>query len=97
MFNKKQLIRNFIFAAFCVLILMVSFMLTYYITFYPEEQVDNDNDNFKTVGPQQNKECESSSSSSIGRFIQSGILKLLAAFFAGGMLSDGIFFKLGVI
>jgi hypothetical protein len=89
MFNKKQIVRNFIFGFFCALILLVSLSLTYYISFYENEEmgpkIQNENDKEPI--------CETIR----GRyFINSIYFKLMAAFFAGGVLAEGIWFRVGV-
>jgi hypothetical protein len=87
MFSKKQIVRNYIFGLFCALILILSVTLTYYVAFYDEEKAA------KVVIEKQDEGCGNSSST---YFINSFIFKIMGAFFAGGMLSDGLFIKLGI-
>lgn len=91
MFNKKQIVRNYIYAAFCVLILMISVILMYYISFY-EEKLNADK--VGTTEIEQDKGCNKETPN---YFIYSLCFKLMAAFFAGGILSDGIYIKMGII
>ena len=90
MFTNKQLIRNYIFGVFCIMILIISFMLTYYVTFFNEElklekqdlnEINNETEN-----------CISSLTS-----FKFALLKVIGAFFAGGIIADGIFIKFGII
>jgi hypothetical protein len=86
MFANKQFIRNFIFGVFCVLILCISLALVYYITLFDEKSevpiVETDEE-----------KCEKSENMLISTFI----LKIIGAFFAGGLVSDRIFLKIGII
>jgi uncharacterized membrane protein SpoIIM required for sporulation len=93
MFNKKQIVRNYIFALFSVLILVISFTLTYYITFYDEEKIIKENLKRKEIDLHNENSCDIINSEF---FLNTFIFKLLGAFFAGGVLSDGLYIKLGV-
>jgi len=99
MFNKKQIVRNFIFSLFCVLILVLSFTLTYYVTFYNEEKVIDLAKNKNIQNLNQNEDLQLCDGSNINYtyFINSFLFKLMGAFFAGGILSDGMFIKMGII
>ncbi len=91
MFNNKQIVRNFIFAFFCALILLITFSLTYYVSYYEQEQprLENKLENEKSENPI----CESNRG---GYFINSIYFKLMAAFFAGGVISEGLWLKIGI-
>jgi hypothetical protein len=87
MFTNKQTLRNLVFSVFCVLILTISFALTYYITFSQEENYQK-----VEVIKIENKEiCQETYT-----VINSFYLKIVLAFFAGGIVSDRLFLKLGV-
>jgi hypothetical protein len=90
MFNKKQIIRNYVYAAFCALILLISFTLVYYITFYEEKLLADKIEKFEETPQECNKDQPS-------YFIYSLCFKLMAAFFAGGILSDGLYIRMGII
>jgi len=94
MFNKKQIVRNVIYAIFCALILMISFTLTYYITYYEINEESKEVHNLKHVEIEDEKGCNNEK---VSYFIYSLCFKLMAAFFAGGILSDGLYIRLGVI
>lgn len=87
MFTNKQTVRKFVFYVFCVLILMMSITLTYYMTFYEKEyniKVEmNKNESFDI--------CQENNS-----IFNHVYTKIVLAFFAGGIVSDRIFLKLGV-
>ncbi len=85
------MIRNFVFAIFCFLILVVTLALTYYITFYDETK------HIKAKNEDNGDEDVSCSSIQHNFFIGTFFFKIISAFFAGGMLSDRLFIKLGVI
>ncbi len=89
MFNKKQIVRNFIFGFFCALILLVTFSLTYYITFYEKEQPKV----HTTYENGYESKCEHNRGD---YFINSIYFKLMAAFFAGGIISEGLWLKVGI-
>jgi len=95
MFNKKGLMRNLIFAVFCVLILMVTFALTYQIALEDKQMEMKSNkiknENFEEKVESCNEACN------VNYFIYSFCFKMMAAFFAGGIISDGLFIKFGVI
>ncbi len=86
MFANKQIIRNIIFAVFCVLILCLSLVLLYYITIF-DEKVE------VTIEAIEEDMCEKSKNMSMTTFI----FKIICAFFAGGLVSDKLFLKLGII
>ena len=98
MFNKKAMMRNLIFAVFCVLILMVTFALAYQIALEDKEIELK----VKTAQSLKNedlndKEKSCSEGGHVNYFIYSFCFKMMAAFFAGGIISDGLFIKFGVI
>ena len=86
MFTNKQLIRNFIFGVFCILILAISLVLTYYITFYDEKTEQH---SFQ----KEDEQCEKPDTIPITNFL----FKIVCAFFAGGLVSDKLFLKIGII
>ena len=94
MFNKKQIFRNFIFALFGVLILMISIILMYYVAFYDKEYEMEKSIVFNKSNTDTIQECKTSEGN---YFIYTFVFKLMVAFFAGGILSDGLYIKLGVI
>merc|ERR1711976_693215 len=104
MFNKKQIIRNYVFAFFCALILLISVVLTYYISFYDEEKaveemkIEN-KESRAILHNEVDEKCPNGNSVTsvyVTYFINSFIFKLMGDFFAGGILSDGLFIKIGV-
>lgn len=82
MFNHKKIIRNYIFAAFCILILFISLVLTYYVSYY---------DLSKLKIEDKSEECPIEATSIIG----SMIIKISIAFLAGGIISDQLWVKIG--
>jgi hypothetical protein len=87
MFINKQTVRNFVFCVFSVLILMLSVTLTYYITFY---EIENDK-NVEVNKRNTNDVCQENNS-----IFNHIYMKIVLAFFAGGIVSDRIFLKMGV-
>jgi hypothetical protein len=86
MFTNKQFIRNVVFGVFCVLILCISLALVYYITLF-DEKVE-----IPVVEVDTNL-CDKSGNMLLSTFI----IKIMAAFFAGGLVSDRLFLKIGII
>lgn len=97
MFKNKQIVRNFIFAFFCALILLISFTLTYYVTFFDEGKAIEENQKQIEKENQNEDVCSNNAKTGTTYFINSLMFKLMAAFFAGGILSDGLFIKMGII
>jgi hypothetical protein len=98
MFKSKQFVRNVIFCVFCILILVVSFALTYYITFYDEvyeENLKKIQINKEEFAKAQHDVCSNSNDTMY--FMNSFYFKIMVAFFAGGFLSDRFFLKFGLI
>lgn len=90
MFTDKQLVRNAAFGVFCAMILFISCSLTYYVSFYDEEKHIVANLEIKQ---DENDICGNQPNFIIGTFF----FKIMAAFFAGGVLSDRLFIKMGII
>jgi len=87
MFTNKQSLRNLVFCVFCLLIFSLSIALTYYITFSEEENL-----NKLEINKIENTElCQESNITS-----NTFYLKIVLAFFAGGIVSDRLYLKLGV-
>ena len=86
MFANKQFIRNFIFGVFCVLILAISLVLTYYITFY-DEKIEQE------IIKVEEEQCKKPDTLPMTAFL----FKIVCAFFAGGLVSDKVFLKIGII
>jgi hypothetical protein len=82
MFVNKQLVRKYIFITFAILISIVSIGIT--VNFLKEETL---------IGEKTPMESECMNHYFIGSFI----LKTLLAFFAGGMVSDKIFIRMGIV
>jgi hypothetical protein len=64
--------------------------LVYYITFYEEKLLADKIEKFEETQQECNKDQPS-------YFIYSLCFKLMAAFFAGGILSDGLYIRMGII
>ena len=92
MLNKNKIVRNVIFLLFCILILIVSSALTYYVAFFDETNFKIDasqiNENYE------NYDCEDDDYTDL---IGGLFYKFSAAFIAGSLLSDKVFLKLGLI
>jgi hypothetical protein len=73
---------------------MISFTLTYYITFTSEEEEFNKIGLVKSEIKDGDDSCTGETAN---YFMYSFMFKLMAAFFAGGMLSDGAYIKMGII
>ena len=85
------MIRNLIFGVFCVLILIVSFTMTYYMSL---EEKENEVKVMEFEEIEKDSECNNAK----GNYLMySFCFKLFAAFFAGGIFSDGVFIRMGVI
>lgn len=87
MFTNKKSIRNLVFCAFCLLILSLSIAITYYITFSEEEYI-----NKLEINKIESTELCQESNTATNTFY----LKIVLAFFAGGIVSDRLYLKLGV-
>ena len=94
MLNKNKIVRNVIFLLFCILILIVSSALTYYVAFFDETNFKID-ENFSSL-PNENYDydCEDDGYTDL---IGGLFYKFSAAFIAGSLLSDKVFLKLGLI
>ena len=99
MFKQKEFVRKFIFALFCVLILTLSFILTYYTTLYEEKEIVKDTAEIGISNPEKISDdfdiCQTENN--MLYFTGSLMFKLLIAFFAGGVVSDGIFIRMGIV
>jgi len=87
MFTNKQTARKFVFCVFSVFILWLSITITYYMTFYEieyDKEIDVNKNETKNLCHENN---------SIFNHIYT---KIVLAFFAGGIVSDRIFLKMGV-
>ena len=86
---QKQLIRQYIFVLFAILILWISCVLVYHITL--SEETGNEKTN-----SQNEKDICTNNTSNVFIYI-SFCYKLIGAFFAGSIISDKTFLKFGVI
>ena len=84
MFTNKQSLRKIVFCLFCVLIFLISIAFTYYVTFY-----DANFDTKEKIDVE--KLCDDRNS-----ILDNMYLKIIVAFFAGGIVSDKLFLKLAV-
>merc|ERR1712151_1039521 len=95
MLNKNKILRNFIFCLFIILIMIISTVLTYYITFSDEAFLQKEENPFsKPIEDLDEFECEEDYYSDL---LGSLFWKFLTAFLAGSFLSDKLFLNLGVI
>ena len=95
MLNKNKIVRNVIFLLFCVLILIVSSALTYYVAFYDESNFKIDEiSSGSTTENYEEYDCEDDDYTDL---IGGLFYKFSAAFIAGSLLSDKVFLKLGLI
>ena len=95
MLNKNKIVRNVVFLLFCVLILIVSSALTYYVAFYDESNFKIDEIASTQNGANfEDHDCEDDDYTDL---IGSLFYKFSAAFLAGSLLSDKVFLKLGII
>ena len=96
MLNKNKIVRNVVFLLFCVLILIVSSALTYYVAFYDESNFKIDEiTSAQSDANFEDYDCEDDDDYT--DLIGSLFYKFSAAFLAGCLLSDKAFLKLGII
>lgn len=88
MFNKKQIVRNYVFGFFCGLILLISLSLTYYISYYEKEELGTEKI--------QNESKSMCGDHRVDYFIYSIYFKLATAFFAGGVFAEGLWHKIAI-
>jgi hypothetical protein len=93
MFINKEKIRKIIFLLFCSVVLTVTVSLTYYITFFEEAEMISNQEKLKKIEICNEDVDTSNTLENPTNFF---FFKLITAFFAGGLLSDRLFIKLGV-
>jgi dipeptide/tripeptide permease len=89
MFDKLQLVRKSILLAYC---LLISFFVCYFVHLLSFSE-ENELVKFTEEHIQEKNVCDPQSQSLFGSFF----FKCFLAFFAGGLVSDRVFLKAGVI
>ena len=88
MFDKLQLVRKIVLLAYC---LLISVFVCYFVYLLSFEEIEMNKIAEEHI--QDQNVCEPPSSNVFGSFF----FKCFLAFFAGGLVSDKIFLKAGVI
>jgi hypothetical protein len=87
MFTNKDAVRKLIFGLFCSLIFLISIALTYHISILEGKDITH-----LTTPIKEENDCGNGQNFFVGSFY----FKIMAAFFAGGMLSDRLFIRIGI-
>ena len=90
MFDKLQFVRKSILLAYCLLISVFVCYFVYLLSFMEENDLNKIAD--EHINEKENNVCEP-----ISNVFGSFFFKCFLAFFAGGLVSDKVFLKAGVI
>jgi len=93
--NKNKYIRNFIYFTYCILLVIVGTVLSFFLNFYDENKFEFISELESDLRISENiDECSDNKSFD---YLVILLFKFSTVFIAGAILSDKFFIKLGII